>query len=118
MYRMKKFSWRSIGNYPVPVARRELCVSFDRRAMPTGEMVHISALERLGKQVPVDGSTQAYEPKNLRAVIPQIRATYSGRKTCNGSADIAVVDWSGEVLEPAEQAARDKVLGALKMVAA
>jgi hypothetical protein len=57
------------------------------------------------EQVPVEGRAEAYEPKNLRAVIPQIRATYSGRKTCNGSADKAVVDWSGEVLEPAEQAA-------------
>jgi hypothetical protein len=118
MYRMKKFSWRSIGNYPVPVARKELCVSFDRRAMPTGEMVHISALERLGKQVPVDGRARAYEPKNLRAVIPHIQATYSGRKTCRGATEIAVVDWSGEVLEPAEQAARDKVLDTLKLVGA
>jgi len=85
--------------------------------MPTGEMVHISALERLGKQVDIDGQTQAYEPKNLRAVIPHIQATYSGSKTCSGTIDIAVVDWSGEVLEPAEQAARERVLDALKGIA-
>jgi hypothetical protein len=126
MYRMKPFAWRSIGNCPVSVARRklfsvarkELCVSFDRRAMPTGEMVHISALERLGKQVLIDGRTQAYEPKNLRAVISQIKAAYSGGRTCSGATDVAVVDWSGEVLQPAEHSARERVLGVLKMAGA
>ena len=113
MYRLKPFAWRSIGNYPVPVARNELCVSFDRHAMPTGEMVHFSALERLGKQVQVDGKTRTYEPENLLTVLPHVRDTYSGRKTPPGTIEVAVVDWSGEVLEPREQVARTKVLDVL-----
>ncbi len=113
MYRLKPFAWRSIGNYSVPVTRNELCVSFDRHAMPTGEMVHISALERLGRQVQVDGKKGTYEPKNLLAVLPYVRDTYSGRKTPPGPIEVAVVDWSGEVLEPQEQVARTRVLDVL-----
>jgi hypothetical protein len=98
-------------------ARKELYVRSTGGQCPLA-MVHISALERLGKQVLIDGRTQAYEPKNLRAVISQIKAAYSGGKTCSGATDVAVVDWSGEVLQPAEHSARERVLGVLKMAGA
>jgi hypothetical protein len=117
VYRLKPFALRSIANYPVPVSRNQLCVSFDRRAMPTGEMVHISALERLGKPVPVEGKARPYEPQNLLAVLRHIQATYSGCKTLRGSTDIPVVDWSGEVLEPGEQVAGERVLDVLQCAA-
>jgi T6SS, Phospholipase effector Tle1-like, catalytic domain len=117
MYRLKQFALRSIANYPVPVARNQLCVSFDRRAMPTGEMVHLSALERLGKPVPVNGKVRLYEPQNLLAVLRHIHATYSSFEKSPGAIDISVVDWSGEVLGPGEQIARERVLGVLQNAA-
>ena len=79
VYRLKPFALRSIANYPVPVSRNQLCVSIDRRATPTGEMVHISALERLGKPVPTSGKERPYEPQNLLAVLRHIQATYSAK---------------------------------------
>jgi hypothetical protein len=81
--------------------------------MPTGEMVHISALERLGNRVAVDGKPQIYKPKNLLAVIPYIRATYTGRTKSDEAIDVPVVDWSGNVLEPEHHHARKKVLDVL-----
>ena len=117
LYRLKPFALRSIANYPVPVSRNQLCVSFDRRATPTGEMVHISALERLGKPVPISGKERPYEPQNLLAVLRHIQATYLGCKTLPGTVDIPVVDWSGEVLEPGEQVARERVLDVLQFAA-
>jgi hypothetical protein len=113
MYCMKPFALRSMCNYPVPVSGKQLCVSFDRRATPTGEMVHISALERLGKQVAVDGKKQSYQPKNLLGVIKRVQDTYSdtypGSNMSSETIDIPVVDWSGEVLEPTDPGARNKV---------
>ena len=76
-------------------------------------MVHISALERLGKQVAVDGKKQVYQPKNLVGVIKRIQDTYSdtysGSNTPSETIDIPVVDWSGEVLEPTDPDARKRV---------
>jgi hypothetical protein len=117
MYRLKPFAWRSIGNYPVPVTRHELCVSHDRRATPTGEMVHISALERLGNKVPVEGKDQSYEPKNLLAVLKRVSNTYSGANLSSETIQIPVVDWSGKVLEPGEHGARKRVLDVLECAA-
>jgi hypothetical protein len=120
MYCVKPFALRSIGNYPVPVSGKQLCVSFDRRATPTGEMVHISALERLGKQVAVDDKKQVYQPQNLVEVIKHIQDTYSdtysGSNTPSETIDIPVVDWSGEVLEPTDPDARERVRGVLNRV--
>jgi hypothetical protein len=77
-------------------------------------MVHISALERLGKPVPTSGKERPYEPQNLLAVLRHIQATYSACKTLPGTVDIPVVDWSGEVLKPGEQAAGGRVLDVLQ----
>ena len=109
IYGLKRFALRSIANYPVPVSRGQRCVSFDRHATPTGEAVHISALERLGKVVRVEGKARIYEPQNLLAVLRHIRATYSCEERSPGAIDIPVVDWSGEILEPREQVAQNKV---------
>jgi type VI secretion system (T6SS) phospholipase Tle1-like effector len=117
IYELKRFALRSIANYQVPVPRNQRCVSFDRHATPTGEMVHISALERLGKVVRVEGSARLYEPQNLLAVLRHIQATYSGYERSPGTTDIPVVDWSGEVLEPSEQVAQDKVRETLQCAA-
>jgi len=46
-YKAFPLALRSIANYPVNVARRQVCVSRDRHAEPTGEMVHIASLLRL-----------------------------------------------------------------------
>ena len=77
--------------------------------------MHISALERFGQRVSVDGMMRAYKPKNLEAVIPRIWATYSDEKTPAGIIDLPVVDWSGQILDPGEPVARDKVLSMLNL---
>jgi uncharacterized protein (DUF2235 family) len=52
------FGLRSIANYPVNLGRRDICVSRDRHSVPTGEMVHLASIERLGREVNVSGATR------------------------------------------------------------
>ena len=76
-------------------------VCHDRHANPVGEMVHRSAIERLGCIVQVGKFKRLYAPKNLLTALDAIEATYAD-SVQNGS-EVRVVDWSGDVLaaEPA-----------------
>jgi hypothetical protein len=76
-YRLYPFALRSISNYPVDtLAHNQRQVSRDRHAEPIGEMVHISALQRLGRKVMVEGRERRYLPENLISALSQIKATY------------------------------------------
>ncbi len=51
-YRLERLAYRCIANRPVrDLAFREGAVCHDRHAEPIGEMIHISALERLGASI-------------------------------------------------------------------
>ena len=97
VYRLMPHVYRSIGNLPVPVAARPLerNVCFDRHAKPIGEAIHISAIERLGLSVRIDGSDATYAPRNLVAALQQQVATKGG---------VAVVDWDASPIEDAHLA--------------
>jgi len=103
-----------------------------------GEMVHISALERYGKEIKIDknavmnfvdsvnvfGSKPQYKPKSLTAVMPYIAATYLRYHRLSAEwcavvrpifswRELLVVDWDGVAFDPAVQDHAKRVLGLL-----
>jgi hypothetical protein len=101
IYRPQSLSLRSIANYPVSgLPFHQLNVCWDRHADPIGEMVHISALERLGMKVLIDGREGQYRPRNLMQVLDAVEATYTPDAPSKGP-DIHVVGWAGRELAPA-----------------
>ncbi len=104
-YRARPFALRSIGNWPVPIEKGtfKTNVCWDRHADPIGEMVHISVIERLGRQVQIGKSITTYSPNNLLATLASLKA--SPVKTVLNSPEVHVVDWSGKVLDPDQTAA-------------
>src|SRR5437588_6277929 len=78
VYKSLPLGLRSVANYPVEIGWRQTCVSRDRHSEPTGEMVHASAIERLGSEIEVSERGQRYMPANLLSVLQKIDATYRG----------------------------------------
>ncbi|BAV46719.1 hypothetical protein MesoLj113a_31870 [Mesorhizobium sp. 113-1-2] len=101
-YKIFKPAFRSIANKPVTALRfwqQEVCR--DRHADPIAEMVHVSAIERLGQMVLTDRCGHHYRPPNLLAVWQHIEATYqlpAGHRPA-GHIDIFIVDWDGKPVE-------------------
>ena len=113
-YKLLANAVRSIGNYE-PITRwwhheREVCR--DRHAQRIGEMVHLSALERLGQRVSVNGRNKQYRPANLVSVLDYIKSSYGLSGAPPGSG-LRIVDWSGEVLDPQNSDARSTVAAAV-----
>jgi hypothetical protein len=107
IYRLMPRALRSIGNFPIPCRRvpllsgfSEVNVSYDRHAATVKEMVHVSALERLGKKISIQGKTRQYAPKSLCVVLDRITQVYNTRRQ---SEHIYVVGWNGEVFNPNDQ---------------
>ncbi len=116
LYRLQRRARRSIANAPVPVGWREVNLGRERHVAPAGEMVHASALERLGREVRLGGRAVAYAPPSLIAVLDDIAATY-GAGPAGGAGTgrpIWVADWSGEPLDPAAAGVREGVLQGLQ----
>ena len=111
-YRLEPFSLRSIANYPVTdLEFFQRNVSRDRHSDPIGEMVHVSALERIGISVQTEKKIGRYAPKNLIQVLGIIDETYSqeiGTRELSGP-DIHIVDWSGAELDPAQPGHQNRV---------
>ena len=98
-YKLFRLAYRTIANMPLP--RSELrfwqtLASYDRRDEPIGEGVHVSALERLGRQVLMGRKVKTYSPPNLLRILPAIEATYTGT---NRGADVRIVDWDGTTID-------------------
>jgi hypothetical protein len=74
IFSARPFAYRSIGNCHGTARRRrwETDVCYDRHNVPIGEMVHISALLRLGKRVISQRLHRNYLPRNLIAALPRI----------------------------------------------
>ena len=115
-YCLEPFSYRSISNYPITGLRFwEKNVSYDRHAEPIGEMVHVSALERLGTPVAVGAKTEIYAPKNLLEVLDFVAHTYAETKPPN-LREIRIVDWSGDDLDSgADRAAGAKIVAQARL---
>jgi hypothetical protein len=129
---------RTINQLPLP---SEISLETAGRvpyADAIGEMVHISALERFGKEIKIDknavmnfvdsvnvfGSKPKYQPKSLTAVMPYIAATYLRHHRLSAEwcavvrpifswRELLVVDWDGVAFDPADQDHAKKVLGLL-----
>jgi uncharacterized protein (DUF2235 family) len=67
---------RSMNNRRVAEAWHTKVVGADYRAEPLGEMVHISALERLGRRASLEDQVEVYVPENLKDAFFVICHTY------------------------------------------
>ncbi len=102
IYRLMPKAWRSISNTPVdcrsvPLFRAfgEVNVGYDRHQTAEGEMMHISLLQRFGKNIKVDDKTEPYTPQNVAGALSRM-AQYYNRVT--DAAAISAVDWDGTII--------------------
>ena len=111
IYRFWREALRSIANNKITVNRWRLedIVCRDRHAEVIGEMVHISALQRLGQKISIGGRVSRYAPKNLVTVLNRIKATYTGNAP-EASTEIKVVNWDGRWFDPRDAADQSSVL--------
>src|SRR5262249_25050364 len=95
-------AFRSIANLAVASVPSWQEVCRDRHAHPIAEMVHVSAIERLGQVTRVGKRSRRYLPANLLAALPEIRRTYklSHADAHARGTDILIVGWHGKVLDP------------------
>jgi len=101
---------RVINQVPVASAGSRETQGRIQHADPIGEMIHVSAFERLLKEIKVERKSAAYRPDNLVAAIPFVAASYLRRDKPADTpwADIVkpifswqrifVVDWDGTPL--------------------
>jgi hypothetical protein len=89
---------RSINNKPFERSFGELCVWYDRHAFPIGEMVHVSAIERVGQIV----QGKRYSPFNVVSVLSDLEDHYNK----GVPSDLCIVDWNGNRLLPTDPAQR------------
>jgi hypothetical protein len=103
-YRLSPPAIRTIGNLRPPELIGELIVSHDRDEAVVGESIHISALNRLGQQVPLAGVNRRkyYLPRNLIENVPNLYAHYClPHDRPFGPEAISITAWDGEILRPA-----------------
>ena len=108
---------RAIANYPPKVSgwNYERVGNFERHAEPLAEMLHVSAIERLGCEAMTDDDGDIYRPRNLMAVFDAVCATYD---FVPGLAkpvfDIRIVDWDGHDLAPFKPTERQRAVELLR----
>lgn len=116
LFRMYPVALRSICNQATGANRwrREKEVGFDRNELVVGEYVHISVLERLGREVKRGWLARQYRPRNVLAVLDKIERTYAAETAAVLPDPLRVVNWSGEVLQP--PAANEQISSLLSQV--
>ncbi len=113
-YKLLKLAYRTVANTPIPREALRLwqtLSSYDRRDEAIGEAVHISVLERLGKEVRMGSSLRPYCPPNLLHILPRIEATYTRPGEPGG---VLVVDWDGKQIAETNPIGASRVLGLIK----
>lgn len=109
VYRFRPLALRSIANHEVPIRSwlNESNVCRDRHDEAIGEMVHISALERLGQCVRGKFWKRRYMPPNLLAILDTIESAYGiSVLSSRQPTGIRIVGWAGKVLDPEIEADR------------
>jgi hypothetical protein len=104
---------RVINQMPVEASKRLQAKGRIQHADPIGEMIHISAFERLFKPIKIETSGADYKPDNLVAAIPFIAASYWHKAhnldspwkpplidTIFSWKRIYMVDWDGNPFDP------------------
>jgi hypothetical protein len=100
IYRLFKNAFRSIANSVVePISGWQEEIGRNRHASSYNEMIHVSALERLGTLVLMEQQAIRYLPPNLLAVLPLIERTYAN-PTNQCETEVKIVCWDGTPLEP------------------
>ena len=94
LYRLMRLALRSIANRNLDARWRQINVGYDRHAETMGEMVHVSALERLG----VDGFGQPYNPQSLKLMLNVLKSTYDAGMPV--ASPVKIVNWDGKPLDP------------------
>jgi uncharacterized protein (DUF2235 family) len=114
-YRAYKTAYRSIADHRLRRRFWETTVGIDRHNTSQNEMIHVSAVERFGQSVPIDGRKRLYMPRNLRAYM----SAYAESKGKKGETDtekkvvrVPIVGWDGLPLD--EVAELDLIKDALK----
>jgi hypothetical protein len=94
-YRFMRLALRSISNHSLGATGwHQINVGYDRHAESIGEMVHVSALERLG----VDDLGQPYGSLSLRVMLDVLQSTYEpGQVAAN---PVKIVNWDGKPMDP------------------
>jgi type VI secretion system (T6SS) phospholipase Tle1-like effector len=114
-YRLYPYAWRAIANIEVKlIGMRSFfstCVSFDRHDVPIDEMIHISAIKRLGCSVSLDGREIRYCPRNLVDLLPMLYSVYRRRRE---DGQIRIVDWDGRILRSKDIKDRAKAVCAIR----
>ena len=110
---------RSIGNKRLDLLKQERLVSYDRSETTVGESIHISALDRLGEEVPYDtpDRRKTYAPRNVLAALADLRSRYSEGGGLPWGADmLSATVWSGEIVheERSTPAVRQQVKRAIE----
>jgi hypothetical protein len=90
VYRLYPLAYRSIGSVRTPKKHWCRTVGYDRHDPPQSEAIHVSAIERYGRVVPVDSARSKYLPENLKAYLK----TYNDQR-----ARLPIVDWNGEIMD-------------------
>jgi hypothetical protein len=113
---------RVINQLPIEAGKDLQAKGRIQHADPIGEMVHISAFERLLKEIRVENAAKVYRPHNLVDTIPFIAATYYRKRyqidtpwkdfvaSIFSWQHIRVVDWDGTPLDPADRDHAQRVL--------
>src|SRR5258706_2643459 len=95
LYRLMRLALRSVANRGLDASgRRQINVGYDRHAESIGEMVHASALERLG----VDDGEQPYSPLSLATMLDVIQSTYDPSRGV--VSPVQIVNSDGNIFEP------------------
>jgi Uncharacterized alpha/beta hydrolase domain (DUF2235) len=94
LYRFMRLAFRAIANRSLEATGwYQINVGYDRHAESIGEMVHVSALERLG----ADDVGQPYDPLSLRVMLDVIQSTYDPGQVV--ASPMKIVNWDGKILD-------------------
>jgi hypothetical protein len=99
-YELYPAAHRVIGNHQLSqLGRHAKPVCYDRHSDPIGEMVHVSALMRLG-------ANPRYRPINLCAALDRLDKSYAEPAVPADDESLRIVDWAGRPLDPCKSADR------------
>jgi hypothetical protein len=94
-YRFMRLALRSIANHSLdPTGWHRINVGYDRHAETIGEMVHVSALERVG----VDDFGGRYDPLSLQLLLDVLQSTYDPDQVI--ASPLKIVNWDGKPMDP------------------
>jgi len=106
---------RVVNKVPPATTRGLRLATIPAHLSPIGEVLHVSVLQRLGREVVLNGSKVICAPANVLALLEIIEASYRARGgPGEPQPSMKVVYWNGEVLDPTTEGSADTVLELLR----